>query len=118
MNKQELNMKAARMCGNTDITDTSTPFAGMDIYDDDSVYLNVNSHNKVVKFNLDTSAADREATVIALGEKYEASIFYDDLRKSWACDLFDTYWYILNATFAYKEALYAAVEAAPEQEGV
>ena len=86
MNKQELNMKAARMCGWSDDEIDNAPF------------------------DLDTSAADREATVIALGEKYGSYIAYTGTWEAYNME--DEQ--LTEDCATYKEALLAAVEAAPD----
>lgn len=114
MNKQELNMKAARMCGydkayKQTVCVTGEGLQPVVVMREDKMGMQV--------FNLDTSSADREATVVALIDNHGLSIcgndgsyfIWDERNQTHATD--DEY-------DGYEEALYAAVEAAPEQEGV
>ena len=111
MNEQELNMKAARMCGH-DAAASVTGRVGvaLNCIEEMSGYSFEKDNVLYREFNLDTSAADREATVIAPGERH--SIAITPLQCSYSC-----LWVCSRGMQSYpthKEALYAAVEAAPD----
>ena len=98
MDTLAINLKAAKLCGLKTYTVTHFIDFGVATYDDE-----VGNERTFCIF---TNPADREATVIALGEKHGIIIYYNQDYTCWMSSADDKHY------STYTEALAAAVEAA------